>query len=151
MVKYLTSEGLEKIKKELHQLETVERRKIAERIKYAVSFGDLKENSGYQEAKDDQGFLEREILRLREIIVAAKIIKKEKQSEKVQIGSTVLADLDGKKQEFQIVDSEEVNLLEGKISFHSPLGKAFMDKSVGDMAKIETPDRNVEYKIVKIS
>lgn len=149
MAKYFTKEGLEKIKKELRRLETVERRKIAERIRYAASFGDLRENAAYQEAKDDQGFLEREISRLRKTIAAAKIIKKESGG-KVEIGSGVLVESGGEKIKFTIVDSEEVNLAEGKISFHSPLGKALLGKPVGAVAQVETASGRAEYRIVKI-
>jgi len=87
MIKYLTPEGLEKIKKELSYLKTVKRKEIAERLKQVIAFGDLSENFAYHETKEAQGFLEGRILELEEIIRNAKIIKKQKQTDKVQVGS----------------------------------------------------------------
>ena len=152
MVKYLTPEGLEKFKKELNYLKQVKRREIAERLKQTAALGDLSENFAYHEAKEAQAFLEGRILELEEIIRSAKLIEKEKQTGKVQIGSTVLLiDINNnEKQEFQIIGPEEANPLEGKISFESPLGKALFDKSVGNKIEIKTPEGKIEYKILKI-
>lgn len=150
MVKYLTSEGLEKLKKELNHLINVKRKEIAERIRHAASFGDLKENAAYHEAKESQGFLEARILELRKIIQTAQIIEGNKQTGEVHIGSTVFFDLNGEKQKFQIVDPEEANLQEKKISNQSLLGKALLGKSIGDEVKIETPEGETRYKIIKI-
>ncbi len=149
MPKYLTSEGSEKFKKELNYLKTVKRKEITECLRHSISFGDLSENFAYQQAKEDQAFLEGKILELEKIIRNAKIIEK-KKTEKVQIGSIVIVSSDNKKQKFQIVESEEANPLEGKISFQSPLGKALLDKSVGNSIKTETSEGKIQYKILKI-
>ena len=149
MVKYFTLEGLEKLKKELKQLKTVERKKIAEKLNYAASFGDLKENAAYDEARDAQGFLEGRILELEDIIRQAEIIKK-KSSGKVQIGSVVLVSSNKQKEKFQIVGPEEVDVLGGKISHQSPLGKLLLEKVKGDKVIIKTLDNEIEYKILKV-
>jgi transcription elongation factor GreA len=150
MKKYLTPEGLEKLKKEFDYLITTKRKEIAERLKHAASFGDLKENAAYQDAKEAQGFLEDKILKLKQIIQTAQVIEKKKQTGKVQIGSIVLVSLDGEKQKFQIVDQEEANLQERKISFQSLLGETLLGKSVGNEVKIKTPEGETRYKILKI-
>jgi len=150
MVKYFTSEGLEKLKKELNYLKTIKRKEIAERLKNAISFGDLRENFAYQQAKEEQSFLEGRILELEKIISQAKVIKKKKISKKIEVGSIVWLLFNKKKKKFQIVEPEEVNLKEGKISLHSLLGKAILGKKIKEKIKIETPDGEMEYKIIKI-
>ena len=150
MPKYFTPEALEKFKKELDQLENVERKKIAEKIKYAASFGDLTENAAYQEAKDSQGFLERKISELKEIISQAKVLNK-KEDNKIQIGSSVLLLPDSKeKMEIQIVESEEADPFSGKVSHKSSLGAALLGRKKGDKVKIKTPEAVTEYQILSI-
>ena len=149
MPKYFTPEGLEKIKKELNYLETVKRKEIAAQLKHAASFGDLSDNAAYQIAKETQAFLEDKILDLKELVRSAKVVEK-KRTDRVQIGSIVLVVSDNEKQKFQIVEPEEANLQERKISFKSPLGKALLGKSVGVKIKIETPGGEIQYKILKI-
>lgn len=151
MKKYITLEGLEKLKKELNYLKQVKRKEIAERLKQAIAFGDLSENFAYHETKEAQGFLEGRILELEGIIRSAKIIKKQKQTDKAQVGSTVLLiDFNNEKQKFQIVGLEEANILKGKISFESPLGQAILGKSEGDRIKIKAPEGEIQYKILKV-
>lgn len=150
MPKYITLEGLEKIKKELDYLKTTKRKEVADKIGYAASFGDLSENAAYQRAKEDQGFLEGKILELEEIVRSAKIIEKPKQTDRVQIGSIILIDSGDKTEKFQVVGTEEANPMEGKISYQSPLGQALMDKKAGAKIKIDTPDGKIQYKIIKI-
>ncbi len=151
MKKYLTLEGLEKLKKELDHLKRVKRKEIAERLKEAIAFGDLSENFAYHETKEAQGFLEGRVLELEGMIRSSIIIKKQRQTDKVQVGSTVLLiSADNEKQEFQIVGSEEANPLEGKISFESPLGEAILNKSVGAEIKTNIPEGEIQYKILKI-
>lgn len=149
MVEYLTLEVLEKLKKELNYLKIVQRKEIAEKIKYAASFGDFKENAAYGEAKEAQAFLEGKILKLEVIIRTAQVVEK-KETDRVQIGSMVLVDSNGKKQKFQIVGLEEADPEKGKISYQSPLGKALLGKSVGAKTKVETPTGEIQYKIFKI-
>jgi len=149
MENYLTKEGLEKLKKELEYLKTVKRKEVAENLRYAASFGDLSENFAYQQAKEDQAFLESRILELEEKIKNAKIIEK-KLSNKVVIGSTVFLSLDGKKEQFQIVGPEEADPFQGKISYQSPLGKALLGKTIGQTVEVEVSERKIKYKIIDI-
>ncbi|MBL7150082.1 MAG: transcription elongation factor GreA [Candidatus Pacebacteria bacterium] len=149
MIKYLTLEGLEKLKKELNYLKTVKRRESAETLRHTASFGDLSENFAYQQAKEDQAFLEGRILELGKIISQAKIIEKRK-TDKVQLSSLVIVNLAGKKEKFQILGPEEADPAKGKISFESPLGKALLGKKVGNKIKIKTLDGKLEGEILKI-
>lgn len=149
MVKYFTPEGLEKLKKELEYLKTVKRKEISEKIRHSAAQGDLKENAGYHAAKDEQGFLEGRIIELSEIIANAKVIKN-KEKDKIQLGSIVLLDSSNVKDKFQIVESEEADISKGKISLKSSLGEALLGKKKGDVVKINTPGGVKEYKIIQI-
>lgn len=148
MSKYLTLEGFEKLKKELFRLKTVERKKLAEKLKLAISFGDLSENFAYKEAKESQGFLEGKISELQRTINSAKIIKKQSKSRFVVIGSIVT--VDPNKEKFQIVGAEESSPLENKISYKSPIGKALLGKTINEKIQIKIPQGKIEYKILKI-
>jgi transcription elongation factor GreA len=150
MIKYLTKQGLEKLKKELDYLDKVGRKEVSEKLEEAIAQGDLSENAGYDAAKEKQGFIERRIKELRETIAQAKIIKKEK-GDKVQIGSLVFLKSKEQEEKFQLVGPEESNILEGKISFESPLGSSILGKKQGDVLKIDTPEGKKEYKIIKIN
>lgn len=149
MPKYLTEEGLNNLKRELKRLETVERKKIAKLLKEAIAQGDLKENAGYQVTKENQAQLEARIRELKEIIAQTKVIEK-KAGGKVQLGSLVRLKSEEGEQEFQIVGPEEANVLEGKISFKSPLGSAILNKKKGDAVRVKTPEGQKEYKIVGV-
>ncbi len=149
MVQYITSEGLEKLKKKLNYLKTVEMKEIADLIKHTASFGDLKENAAYTDAKEKQAFLQGKILELKSRINSAKIVEK-KQTGKVQVGSKVLIFLDEKEEKIEIVGPGEVDSLNGKISYESPLGKVILDKSVGDKMEVEIGDNTIKCKILKI-
>ena len=151
MSKYLTPEGLEKIKKELDYLKNVKRKEIAQRLKRTASMGDLSENAAYHEAKEAQGFLEGRILELERLIKEAKVVKKNDRTGWVQIGSTVLLNSDdNKKEKFKIVGTVEADPLNGKISMDSPLGKALLDKPKGAVVTVKTPNGKIKYKIIKI-
>ncbi len=149
MKKYLTPQGLKKIKKELDYLKTVRRKEIAERLRVAISFGDLKENAAYHETKEAQGFLEGRILELQETLKDVQIIEK-RGIEYVQIGSMVSINSKNSEEKFEIVGPEEVNPIEGKISYLSPIGNALLKKAVGEKIEIETSEGKIEYKISKI-
>lgn len=149
MTKYLTQEALEKFKKELEYLEKTKRREIADKLKHAISLGDLSENAAYTEAKEAQAFLEGKILELKGVISQAKIVNK-KENEKIEIGSIVFLNLNGEEEKFQIVEPEESDVLRGKISHISPLGSALLGKTKGDKIKIETPGGKTEYKVIGI-
>jgi transcription elongation factor GreA len=150
VAKYLTPEGLRKLKKELDYLKKVKRKEIAKRLKETASFGDLSENAAYQEAKEAQAFLEGKILELEEILQKAKVIKKKKEGNKIQLGSLVSVSLNNQKLKFQIVGPEEANPEKGKISYQSPLGKALLGKAVGAKIEVKTPEGKIHYKILKI-
>lgn len=151
----ITKEGLDKLMEELNYLKDVKRREVAQRIKEAISYGDLSENSEYEEAKNEQAFVEGRILELEEKVKYAKIISdKHKVTKTVQLGTTVhLKNLTKKRDEleaFTIVGSTEANPFEGKISNESPVGSSLLDKQKGDVIKVVAPAGVVEYQIMKM-
>lgn len=148
--KYLTKEGLEKLKNELEKLKKEDRQKVAKQLETAISFGDLSENAAYDEAKEEQALLEGKIAEIESIINNAIIVKSPKKSGWVQIGSSVTVNFGGKKETYQIVGEEESNPLEKKISYRSPIGKALMEKPEGAKVKVTTPKGDVVYDIIKI-
>jgi transcription elongation factor GreA len=150
MPKKLTPEAYEKFKKELEYLKTVGRKEIAERLKRTASFGDLSENFAYQQAKEDQAFLEGRIAELEAILNDAIVIGKRQNKKVVNLGSKVTVMFDGQKQKFQIVEPEEADSTKGKISFKSPLGQAILGKKPGDETIVETPNGKIKCKILKI-
>jgi len=149
MVKYFTAPGLEKLKKELDYLERVKRKEVSERLRHTASQGDLKENAGYHAAKEQQGFVEGRIKELKEILSQAKIIEK-KGGDQIQIGSFVCLESDEGEKTFQLVGPEEADILQGKISFESPLGGAILKKRKGDVIEIDAPEGKKKYEIVEI-
>ena len=149
MVKHLTQEGLEKLKKELEQLKTVSRKEVQERIRRSAAYGDLKENAGYHAAKDDQSFIEGRIIQLQDIINQAQVMEK-KQGGGVQIGSIVCLKSKDGEDKYQIVEPEEADILAGKISLKSSLGEALLGKKKGNIVKFPTPDGLEECQITKI-
>jgi transcription elongation factor GreA len=151
----VTKEGFSKLQEELDELRNVKRKDVAARIKEAISYGDLSENSEYEEAKNEQAFVEGRILELEEKVKNVKIIadKDTKGTKTVQLGTTVhLQNLTkGKEIEvYSIVGSEEADPFEGKISNESPVGSAVLDKEKGDVIKAHVPAGKVEYKIIKL-
>ena len=149
MKKYFTSEGLKKLKKELEYLIKTRRREVSERIRETAAQGDLKENAGYDAAKEEQGFVEGRIAKLKEIIAQAEIVEKN-TSGKIQTGSIVFLDSEEGKENFQVVTPEEADILNNKISLESPLGEKLLNKKKGDSVKIDTPDGKKEYKIIEV-
>ena len=149
----LTQEGYNNLEKELEFLRTEKRTEIAERIKVALGFGDLSENSEYDEAKNAQAENEVKIAELENKIRYAKIIdESEIDTKTIQIGNTVkLHDIEFDEDvEYTIVGSTEVDLLENKISNESPMGKALLGAKRGQTIGVETPDGMAEYKIKSI-
>jgi transcription elongation factor GreA len=148
----ITAEGLAALQAELEQLETVARREIAERIKTAREWGDLKENAEYHDAKNDQAHLETKILRIREQLLAAEVREVETQTDTVGFGSTVeVEDADsGKRTSYTLVSAPEASPGEGKLSIDSPVGKALVGARVGDERTMETPRGQRRLKIVTI-
>ncbi len=150
----VTKEGLSRMKIELDELQKVTRKEVAARIKEAISFGDLSENSEYEDAKNEQAFVEGRILELERKIKNAKIITDKTKSKSVQIGAKVtvvnLATKGADEELYVIVGSTEADPFEGKISNESPLGSALLDKIIGDRVKIIVPSGTVEYEIKKL-
>jgi transcription elongation factor GreA len=149
----LTIEGLKKLEQELEELKSVRRREVAQRIKQAIEFGDISENSEYEDAKNEQAFNEGRILTLEKMLRNAKIIDDENLgTEVVSIGSTVLLrDLEFD-EEFQctIVGSAEADPGENKISNESPVGKAILGKSKDETVEVAVPAGALKYQIVDI-
>jgi len=150
MKKNISANALEKIKKELIHLKTVKRREMAERLKEAISFGDLKENAAYHEAKDAQAFLEGRIIEL-ESIVRDSFVSPIVRSGKVGLGSLIEVKSAQGEVEFEIVNPVESDPLEGKISESSPIGKALLGAGEGDVREVKMPSGELmKYKILKI-
>ena len=151
---FFTTEGLEKIESEIEYLKTVRRKEVAERIKVALGYGDLSENSEYDEAKNEQAQVEERIAKLEAMARNAKIIdEKQLNKEEVNVGSIVkIKDLsDGEVEEYSIVGSAEADPLEGKISNESPVGSKLIGLKVGEQVEIEIPDGFVKYEVLEIS
>ena len=148
--KYFTEQGLEKLKEELNYLKTTKSKEIAERLKKAASFGDISDSAAYDEAKEALTFLVNKIAELNNLIKNAEVVKKEKETNIIQVGSIVYVSFDSQKEKFQIVGVEETNPNEGKISYESPLGKALLKKSLGEKVEIKTPEGKLQYTIIKI-
>lgn len=149
MSEYLSAEGLEKVKKELHELKTKKRQEIAARLEHAKSLGDLSENAEYQETKEEQSLVESKIIELEDIIREAVLIKGHR-TDQVAVGSTVRVFSEMGEETYMIVGSEEASPAEGKISNESPLGKAFLGHKVGETVQVRTPGGVIEYRIVEI-
>ncbi len=151
---FLTEDGLKKLESELDELKTVRRKEIAERIKQALSFGDISENSEYDQAKNEQAQLEDRISKLEMMLRNAKIIDKEDIStDKVGIGSKVLVkDLEYEEEmEYTIVGSAEADPYNGRISNESPVGKALLGRKSGDIVDVIVPDGIIKYEILTIT
>jgi len=149
--KFITAEGLEKIKQELDERKNTRRKEITHRIEEAIKLGDLSENAEYHEAKDDQGMNEARIRELEEIIKSSEIIKTTDISKNnINLGTKLKATSNGKEYDFTIVGANEANPGEGLISNESPLGKAMIGKKKGDQVEVETPAGKISYKITNI-
>ncbi|MDI4649956.1 transcription elongation factor GreA [Cohnella hashimotonis] len=147
----LTAEGLAQLEQELEELKTVKRRELAARIKTAISYGDLKENSEYHSAKEEQAFMETRILTIDRMLKKARVVKSV-GADSVSVGSTVvLRDKEFDEIiEYRIVGPAEADVLASKISYESPLGKALMGKSVGDAVSVEAPVGMIQYELLEI-
>ncbi len=147
---YLSQEGFEKLKKELHELKTIKRKEIIERIETAKELGDLSENAEYADAKEEQSFIEGKIMELEEMVNNAVIIEKDQKSGWVSIGSIIKIKSNGEEKEYTIVGSNEADPVHGKISNESPLGQAFLGKRVGDEVEVTVPKGIIKYRIIEI-
>lgn len=149
----LSPERFEELKDELHYLKTVREKEVADQIKEARSFGDLSENSEYDEAKNEQGKLYSRIAELENILANCTVITEEASDSKtVRIGSKItVKDVEmGDEETYQVVGSQEADPMNGRISEESPFGKALLGKHVGETVIVEAPAGNIEYKVVSI-
>ncbi len=155
----ITKEGLRKLKEELDMLKTVKRMEIAQRLKEAISYGDLSENAEYEEAKNDQAFIEGRILELEKQIKNAKIIAegtllKTARDKIIDIGSMVTVRNktdDDEPETYTIVGSMEADPIEHKISNESPIGRALLGHERGDMVEVVAPAGKFKYEILKVA
>lgn len=155
MASYVTKEGLDKMKAELEQLETIERPKITQQIAEARDKGDLSENAEYDAAKEAQGMLEMKISKIKDIIVNGKVIDETQlDTSKVSILTTVrLKNNDTKaEQKFTLVPDNESDLKAGRISINTPIAKGLLGKTVGEKADIVLPNGNkLSFEVLEIS
>ncbi|MGI6678205.1 MAG: transcription elongation factor GreA [Dehalobacterium sp.] len=150
----LTVEGLKKLEDELEQLISVRRREVADRIKQAIEFGDISENSEYEDAKNEQAFIEGTIMNLEKKLRNARVIDaNDVDVATVSVGVTVqLEEVDsGEKLEYTIVGSVEADPVKNKISNESPVGKALLGHGVGDIVEINVPIGVIKYRVLNIS
>lgn len=149
----LTLEGLKKLEQKLEHLKTVRRTEVAERIKQAIEFGDISENSEYEDAKNEQAFIEGEIMTLEKMLRNSKIIDEgEISTDVVALGCTVkLRDLEFNEDlEYTIVGSAEADPTEFKISNESPVGQAILGQKVGSVVEVNVPAGVLKYEVVEI-
>ena len=149
----LTEAGLKKLEEKLEKLKSVRRIEVAERIKQAIDFGDISENSEYEDAKNEQAFIEGEILTLEKMLRNSQIIEDDKSNKDiVALGNTVvIKDLEfNEDQVYTIVGSAEADPKDLKISNESPVGQAIIGKKIGDTIEVHVPAGVLQYQIVEI-
>lgn len=149
--KVLTQAGFDKLKEELEELKTNGRIRVAERIKTAKEYGDLSENAEYQEAKEEQAFIEGRIMELENLIKTSTIVEANGDTDYIGVGSKVQVEKNGLKSEFTIVGSTEADPVNNKISLESPIGRALLSKKVDDIVEVELPGGVAHYKVLQIN
>jgi transcription elongation factor GreA len=147
---YLSKDGLEQIRKELEELVNVRRAEIAGRIHEAKEHGDITENAEYEDAKNEQAFVEGRIQALSALVKNAVVIEENHSSTHVQIGSTVTIQSKDGKESFMIVGSAEASPAEGRISNESPVGRALLGRKKGEEVTVSVPAGDSKYKILSI-
>lgn len=150
----VSSEGLKKLQDELEYLKTTKRKEVAEAIKVARAFGDLSENSEYDEAKNEQAAVEQRIAEIESMLKNVKVINEHDiKTDTVNVGNRVKVfdETFGEELEYTIVGSSETNPLEMKISDESPIGRALIGATLGEVVKAETPGGEVTMKVIEIS
>jgi len=153
-IQYLTAEGLKNLENRLKYLLEVRRPEVAERLRQALEEGgDLSENAEYEDAKNEQAFVEGEVLRLETILSSAQVIEDTGKKDKVVLGARVTIVEEGTKEKeiYYLVGSAEANPKEGKISSESPLGKALLGKKVGDKVKVDAPAGEITFVVKEIA
>lgn len=148
---YVSPEFLQKLKDELQDLKTNQRRELANRIEAAKALGDLSENAEYHEAKDALGFVEGRILEIEDLLKNAVVIEAEHGGTNVSVGSKVKVMVNGKEKTFDIVGSNEADPLSGKISNESPIGSALIGSKKGDKVQVRTPNGSTTYEVLEIN
>ncbi len=149
---FITKDGLQKLQSELEHLRLVRRQEVADKIQRARERGGTENNAEYEDAKNDQSFVEGRILTLENLVNKAVVINSENALGKVNLGTKVLLqNQDGKIEQFTIVGSTEANPIEGKISNESPVGQALLGRSVGEEIKVPTPAGVLKLLIMEIS
>jgi len=149
----LTPEGLQKLDEELQTLKSVKRREVAERIKLAISFGDISENSEYEDAKNDQAFVEGRIMTLERMLRNARIIREDEvDTDVVSVGATVkLKDIElDEEVVYTIVGSAEADPSANKISNESPVGRALLGKTIGSTVDVTVPAGSIQFQVLAI-
>lgn len=149
----VTDEGLKKLEAELEELKSVKRKEIADKIKVALSFGDLSENSEYDEAKNEQAIVEARIATLEQMLKNVKILDAaDLSTDTIHVGSKMkLKDIEFDEEiEYQIVGSTESDPFDGKISDESPVGQALLGHKVGDIIDVETPSGVIKFEVLEI-
>lgn len=149
----LSAERLQELKDELNYLKTVREKEVADQIKEARSFGDLSENSEYDEAKNEQGKLYSRIAEVENILANCVVIEEHASDPNtVRMGSRItVEDVEfGEQETYQVVGSQEADPMNGRISEESPFGKALLGQKIGDVVIVEAPAGNIKYKIVDI-
>lgn len=148
----LSQQKYQDLKKELEYLKCVKEKEVAEQIKAARGFGDLSENSEYDEAKNEQGKLYARVLEIESILANNEIIDEVTDTNEIRTGNKVVVEFvgDGYREEFHLVGSQEVDLANNRISDESPFGKSLIGLKVGDIAVVEAPAGQMQYKVVEI-
>jgi transcription elongation factor GreA len=145
----LTEAGLEKLKKQLSDLKA-RRKQVAERIRLAREFGDLSENSEYEDARNEQSFVEGKIEDLEEMILRARVVSRTQTADKIEMGSLVKLKLEQDEFTYEIVGANESSPINGKISAESPLGFSLIGKTKGDKVEINTPNGKIIYDVLEV-
>ena len=146
----LTKQGFEDLQKEHQDLTKNKKPQAVERLQKARAMGDLSENSEYSAAKDGLAFVEGRIQEIEEIIKQAVVVENHTSGNKVELGTSVLVEVDGRKELFQIVGEFEADPMNKKLSQNSPIGRALFNKKAGDLVEVDIPIGKVRYKIVEI-
>ena len=148
---YISKDGLEKLREELTEMTNVRRPEIAQRIHDAKEHGDLSENAEYEDAKNEQAFVEGRIQTLEAMIKTATLIEENHSTDHVQIGSTVKVTGEDGEESFMIVGSAEAKPAAGRISNESPVGRALLGRKKGEKVVVKVPAGDFTYKIIEIS
>ena len=147
---YVSAEGLRKLQDELEHLRTTRRKEIAERIHAAMEFGDYSENAELEDAKNEQAFVEGRIMTLEQMIKNAVVIDQNGHHDTVELGSHIVVEVDGERENYTVVGSAEANPGEGRISNESPVGRALLGHRAGEKVRAVVPNGVIEMKIVAV-